>query len=354
MAKKKNASAVPEPKEEKAKYIADRDKRMLAQLEHVNKTMGKAAVRAITEAYTPTPCHGTGISKLDKALNGGVPKGRITEMFGNEGGGKTTLSINIAKQAQQAGGIVHFIDAEHKFDESILDVIGIDRAAFQMAVPDTSEKVWNGLSLWLDRAGPEDLAIVDSLAMMRPQQEINKGMAQLEGYGGDRAKINAMGINQIKGKVHGSGGTVLIINQIRHKMGISYGNPETTPGGDELKFGAALRLRITSGGGIKEGDDRLGHICNIRATKCNHARPYQDVHIPLIYGVGFQEDEALELFEKALEMRIIWRETEKSTKYMYGDNFVIKGRKNFLAELRTNIELKKWFENAITQVSSAN
>lgn len=332
--------------------MGDRDKRMLAQLEHVRKTIGAKSIRALTEAYEPTACHPTGIVKLDQALNGGLPKGRITEMFGNEGGGKTTLALSVGRAAQKAGGIIYFVDAENKFDESILDILGIDRQAFQLSVPDSAEKVWGGLSAWLDKAGPEDLAIVDSIAMMRPQEEID-GKTELGGYGGERAKLNALGINQIKGKVHDSGGTVIIINQIRFKMGIVYGNPETTPGGDELKYAAATRLRVVGASAIKEGEERLGHLCRINAVKCNHARPYQKVDVPLIYGKGFYEDEVLTLFEAALEARLIWRESEKGSKYLYGDGHSINGRKNFIEELRKNDELRKWMTDALTKVPSA-
>lgn len=326
--------------------VKARDKRMMAQLKHVQTVIGKNAVRAIAAEYEATPCHSTGIPALDRSLNGGIAKGRITETFGTEGGGKTTLSLSTGVSAQKVGGIVHFVDAENKFDESILEILGIDRRAFQLVVPDSSEAVWAELNTWLPKAGPEDIVIVDSLAMMRSMSELDEDGSSVFGQ---RAKVNSLGINRIKNKIVETGCTVIIINQVRIKMGIVYGNPKTTPGGDELKYASGTRLEISPGKSYKEGERQIGHICKIHALKCNHAKPYQHIEVPLIYGLGFETTGAAQLFDDALACRVILKEggeESRSHTYLYGDKKIV-GQKNFIHQIKTNEALKKWLTDAV-------
>jgi len=333
----------------------ERDKRLMAQLAHMRKTLGKDAVRALTEEYSPTACHSTGVMLIDKVLNGGVPKGRITETYGKEGGGKTTLAMSVGVQAQKAGGIIFFNDVEHKFDESMLKFLGGDRSAFIHAMPENAERAWMDMILWAEKAGPEDIGIMDSIAALTPKEEAESYKEtdeQRAARMGSRAKLNRNGLHAMMPFLSKSGATFIAINQLRTKMGIAYGNPEYTPGGDDLKYQSSLRLRIVAGPSVKQGEKVVGHICRIHSTKSGHCAPFQKIEVPLVYGKGFEADNVEFLFDMLVEKKLVVREAPRSANYIYGDNQLVRGKANFIQLLKDNEQLRNWFLEALTKVDT--
>ncbi|PHQ78831.1 MAG: recombinase RecA [Phycisphaera sp.] len=312
----------------KAKDNAARDEVLKRTISQIEKSFGQGAImRLDEEAYLSIPGISTGALSLDLALGGkGIPRGRIVEVFGPESSGKTTLALSIVAQAQK-NGVAAFVDAEHSLDPSWAKKIGIDIDQLLVSQPDSGEQALEIVEL-LVRSNAVDLIVVDSVAALIPRAEIEGDMG--DAVVGLQARLMSQAMRKLTGVIARSQTTVVFINQIREKIGVMFGSPETTPGGRALKFFSSVRIDVRRTGAIKEGDVTVGSRTRARVVKNKVAPPFREAEFDIMYteGISITGD----LLDLAVETGIV---DKAGAWFSYGDIRVGQGReasKRFLGE----------------------
>ncbi|SNX54152.1 recombinase RecA [Thermoanaerobacterium sp. RBIITD] len=284
----------------------------------------------------------TGCLELDIALGvGGIPRGRIIEIFGPESSGKTTLALHMIAEAQKLGGTSAFIDAEHALDPTYAQKLGIDLVNLLVSQPDTGEQALEIVDA-LVHSSAVDLVVVDSVAALVPKAEIDGDMG--DSHVGLQARLMSQALRKLAGIVSKTRSTVIFINQLREKVGVSFGNPETTPGGRALKFYATIRLDVRKVDGIKQGNDIVGNRTRIKVVKNKVAPPFKQAEVDIMYGEGISKEGSL--LDIGTNIEII----EKSGAwYSYGDLKLGQGRENAKQYLKDHKELADEIEKKIRE-----
>jgi recombination protein RecA len=302
--------------------------RTVKQLE---KEYGKGTIQTLGDSSTRLGVAAipTGSLALDIALGvGGVPRGRVVEVYGPEASGKTTLALQIVANAQKSGGIAAFVDAEHALDPDYAQLLGVDMENLLIHQPDSAEQALDVVEA-LVRSNALDIVVVDSVAALVPREEVEGEMG--DQTVGLQARLMSRALRKLTSAISKSRTTVLFINQIRMKIGVMFGSPETTPGGRALKFYSAVRIEIRRSGSIKEGDETIGHRCRIKVAKNKVAPPFKRCEVDLLFRCGIsREGDILELGE---ECGIIER---SGSWYSYGDTKLGQGKENCRKFLEEN------------------
>jgi recombination protein RecA len=311
----------------------DKLKALETAVTQIERQFGKGSImrlgqqEAVTVGVIPTGSLG-----LDAALGvGGIPRGRVSEIYGPESSGKTTLALHVIANAQAAGGLAAFIDAEHALDPEYCGKLGVDIENLLVAQPDNGEQALE-IAETLIRSGSVDVVVVDSVAALVPR-------AELEGEMGDasvglQARLMSQALRKLTGIVSKSKTSVVFINQIREKIGVMFGNPETTTGGRALKFYASVRLDIRRIGAIKSGEDIVGNRTKVKVVKNKVAAPFRVAEFDILYGEGISR--AGELLDLGVEHRVV---TKSGTWLAYGDTRLGQGRENARAFLKEHPEV---------------
>jgi len=303
-------------------------------LSTIEKQFGKGAIMKLdNDGGAPKiPAIPTGCLSLDLALGiGGIPKGRIIEIYGPESSGKTTLTLHIAAEAQKQGGTVAFIDAEHALDTVYAEKLGVDIPNTLISQPDSGEQALE-ITDMLVRSGAVDLLIVDSVAALTPRAELEGEMG--DSHMGLQARLMSQALRKLTGSISRSNCTVIFINQLRMKIGVMFGNPETTTGGNALKFYSSVRLDIRRTGAIKDGDQVIGNRTKIKVVKNKVAPPFKIIEFDIMYGLGISQTG--DLLDLAVQNGIV----EKAGAWFSYDNGKIgQGRENSKTYLSENPEI---------------
>ena len=312
----------------------EKQKALEGALKSIEKQFGKGAVMRLGESpRQQVDVISTGSLGLDMALGiGGIPRGRIIEIYGPESGGKTTLSLSIVAEAQRKGGVAAFVDAEHALDPIYAKSLGVNIDDLLVSQPDTGEQALEIVEL-LTRSGAIDVIVVDSVAALVPQAEIEGQMG--DAFVGIQARLMSQALRKLTAALSKSNTACIFINQIREKVGVMYGNPETTPGGRALKFYASVRLDVRKQGQpIKVGNDAIGNRVKVKVTKNKLAPPFREHEIELYFGKGI--DPMADLVTVAIATGVI----EKSGSWLsYGETRLGQGKEKAADLLRTAPEM---------------
>nr|WP_293833096.1 recombinase RecA [uncultured Arsenicibacter sp.] len=335
MAKNDTAQAPASEAEKKLKALQ-------TTIEKLDKTFGKGTVMRLSETKVmDVPVISTGSLGLDLALGiGGIPRGRIVEIYGPESSGKTTLTMHAIAEAQKAGGLAAFIDAEHAFDRAYAEKLGIDTNNLLIAQPDNGEQALE-IAEHLISSGAIDILVIDSVAALVPKAEIEGEMG--ESKMGLQARLMSQALRKMTGVINKTQCCCIFINQLREKIGVMFGNPETTTGGNALKFYASVRLDIRRTGQIKEGADQvLGNRTKVKVVKNKLAAPFKVVEFDIMYGQGISK--VGEILDLAVEMEIV---KKSGSWFSYDGNRLAQGRDAVKELLLDNPELMAELENKI-------
>ncbi|QXD15453.1 recombinase RecA [Rhodocaloribacter litoris] len=316
-------------------------------LKQVEKNFGKGAIMRLGDApAVRIEAIPTGSLALDAALGvGGVPRGRIVEIYGPESSGKTTLATHIMAEAQRLGGICAFIDAEHAFDPNYAKQLGVDIDNLLVSQPDTGEDALN-ICDTLVRSGALDVIVIDSVAALVPKAEIEGDMG--DSHVGLQARLMSQALRKLTGTINRTKTVLVFINQIREKIGVMFGSPETTTGGRALKFYASVRMDIRRIGAVKEGTDVIGNRTRVKIVKNKVAPPFREAEFDIIYGEGIS---ALgELVDLAVDHDII---RKSGSWYSYGDVKIGQGREAAKAWLRENEDFRAEIKEQVKQAIGA-
>jgi recombination protein RecA len=307
----------------------------------IEKTFGKGSIMRLDEdAYNNIPGISTGALSLDLALGGkGIPRGRIVEIFGPESSGKTTLALTVGANAQMAGGVAAFIDAEHALDPSWARKIGVNIDALLVSQPDSGEQALEICEL-LVRSNAVDLVIIDSVAALIPRAEIEGEMG--DAVVGMQARLMSQAMRKLTGVIARSNCTVIFINQIREKIGVMFGSPETTPGGRALKFYSSVRIDIRRTGSIKEGEEVIGNHVRCRVVKNKVAPPFRESEFDIMFNEG------ISITGDLLDMAVAAEVIDKSGAWFsYGEVRLGQGREKVKDFLKENPELLREIRQAV-------
>ena len=320
---------------------APKQKALDLALKQIEKQFGKGSIMRMGDA--PVVRVGvipTGSLALDSALGvGGVPRGRVIEIFGPESSGKTTLAIHCIAEAQKLGGTCAFIDAEHAFDSTYAQNLGVDIENLLMSQPDTGEQALSICEM-LVRSGALDLIVVDSVAALVPRAEIEGDMG--DSHVGLQARLMSQALRKLTGIISRSKTALIFINQLREKIGVMWGSPETTPGGRALKFYCSVRLDIRRIGAVKDGPDVVGNRTRVKVVKNKVAPPFQQAEFDIIYGQGVSA--MGELVDLAVEHDII---KKSGSWYSYGETKIGQGREAAKTWLHDNTERHDEVKHAV-------
>lgn len=320
---------------------SDKQKALDLALSQIERQFGKGTIMRLGEATkVEVPTISTGSLGLDLALGvGGLPRGRIVEIFGPEASGKTTLALHVVAEAQKEGGVAAYIDAEHALDVNYARQLGVKVEDLLLSQPDTGEQALEIADI-LVRSGAVDVIVIDSVAALVPRAEIEGEMG--DQFIGLQARLMSQALRKLTGTISKSQAIVIFINQIRHKIGVTFGNPETTPGGNALKFYASVRIDIRKIASIKEGEATVGHRTKVRVVKNKVAPPFKEAEFDIMYGQGISREG--EVIDLGTSIGLI----EKSgTWYSYGDKRLGQGKENAKAFLRENPEVMAEIERRI-------
>ncbi|MGV3557985.1 recombinase RecA [Larkinella arboricola] len=315
-------------------------KALQTTIEKLDKAYGKGTVMRLSESkVVDVPVISTGSLGLDLALGiGGVPRGRIVEIYGPESSGKTTLTMHCIAEAQKNGGLAAFIDAEHAFDRVYAEKLGIDTKNLLISQPDNGEQALE-IAEHLISSGAIDIIVIDSVAALVPKAELEGDMG--ESKMGLQARLMSQALRKLTGVINKTGCCCIFINQLREKIGVMFGNPETTTGGNALKFYSSVRLDIRRIGQIKDGDDILGNRTKVKVVKNKLAAPFKVIEFDIMYGQGISK--VGEVLDLAVELDIV---KKSGSWFSYDGNRLSQGRdavKNLLLdnpELMAELEAK--------------
>ena len=314
--------------------MSDKDKNLSEALSQIEKQFGKGTVMKMGDReIVDIPSVSTGSLGLDIALGiGGLPKGRVVEIFGPESSGKTTLTLQAIAECQKAGGTAAFIDAEHALDPNYAEKLGGNVDELLLSQPDTGEQALEVTDM-LVKSGSVDLIVVDSVAALTPRAEIEGDMG--DHHVGLQARLMSQALRKITGNIQRSNAMVIFINQIRMKIGVMFGNPETTTGGNALKFYSSVRLDIRRIGAVKEGEEVVGNETRVKVVKNKVSPPFKQAEFQIMYGEGINtEGEILELGQK-LEL------VEKSGSwYSHNGEKIGQGKVNASKFLKENTKIR--------------
>ena len=309
----------------------------------IEKQYGKGSIMKLGDKiYTEMEVIPSGSISLDIALGvGGYPKGRIVEIYGPESSGKTTFALHAIAEAQKAGGIAAFIDAEHALDPKYAKALGVDIDNFVLSQPDTGEQALE-ITEHLIRSNAIDLIVIDSVAALVPKVEIDGDMG--DSHIGTQARLMSQAMRKLSGAISKSKSIVIFINQIREKVGVMFGSPETTSGGRALKFYASIRLDIRRVEQIKSGTDIIGNLTRVRVVKNKVAPPFKSVDVDLIYGFGVSRE--AEILDLAVNLDII---NKSGAWFSYNGEKLGQGRENVKEFLKQNPNLSDEIEKKIRE-----
>ena len=310
-----------------------RGQALRSALEQIERQFGKGSMMRLGDRqHVSVPAISTGSLGLDVALGvGGLPRGRIVEIYGPESSGKTTLTLEVVAQAQRAGGTCAFIDAEHALDPSYAGAIGVNTDDLLISQPDTGEQALEICDM-IVRSGAVDVVVIDSVAALTPKAEIEGEMGDT--HLGLQARLMSQALRKMTANIKNSNTLVVFINQIRMKIGVMYGSPETTTGGNALKFYASVRLDIRRLGAIKQGDEVLGNETRVKVVKNKVAPPFRQAEFQILYGKGiFRLGEAIDLGvrEGMVERSGAW--------FSYNNEKIGQGKMNAASYLQENPEI---------------
>jgi recombination protein RecA len=312
---------------------ADKAKALEQALGQIEKHYGKGAIMRLgAEEKIDVPVISTGCLSLDLALGvGGVPRGRVTEIFGPEASGKTTLALQVIAEAQKLGGVAAFVDAEHALDVQYARRLGVRTEDLLISQPDSGEQALEIAEI-LVRSNAVDMVVVDSVAALVPRSEIEGEMGDAQM--GSQARLMSQALRKLTATIGKTMTSVIFINQIRHKIGVMFGNPETTTGGNALKFYASLRLDIRRISAIKEGNDVIGYHTRVKVVKNKLAPPFREAEFDIIFGQGISREG--DLLDLAAEQGLI---SKSGAWYSYGSERMAQGRENAKAYLKEHPEI---------------
>ncbi len=313
--------------------VADRTKALDAAITQIERSFGKGSIMRLGDGRVlEVETIPTGSLGLDHALGvGGIPRGRVTEIFGPEASGKTTMTLHIIAEAQKLGGIAAFIDAEHALDATYAKALGVDIENLIISQPDSGEQALE-ITETLVRSGAIDIVVIDSVAALTPKSEIEGEMG--DSHMGLQARLMSQALRKLTAITAKSNTSIIFINQIRMKIGVMFGNPETTTGGNALKFYTSVRLDIRRIAAIKDSQEVIGNRTRVRVVKNKVAPPFREAEFDIIYGEGISATG--ELIDMAVEANII----EKSGSWFsYGGNRLGQGRENARRFLKENTEI---------------
>jgi recombination protein RecA len=321
---------------------SERIKALDVAVTQIEKQFGKGSIMRLGQkgAILPIDSIPTGAVSLDFALGvGGVPRGRVVEIFGPESSGKTTLALQVIAQAQKLGGMAAFVDAEHALDAAYAQKLGVVLDNLLVSQPDHGEQALEIVEV-LVRSGGVDVVVVDSVAALVPRAEIEGEMG--EAQMGLQARLMSQALRKLTGVVSKSGTCLIFINQLREKIGVMFGNPETTTGGRALKFYASVRLDIRRIASIKEGEAVIGGRVRVKVVKNKVAPPFREAEFDILYGEGISREG--DLLDLAVDRKVV----EKSgTWFSYGNERLGQGRENAKQFLRENPDLCKKLEDRV-------
>lgn len=322
----------------------DKSKAVDLAVTQIEKQFGRGSIMRLgtNERVVDVPIIPTGSLALDIATGvGGIPRGRITEIFGPESSGKTTLALHIMAEAQKRGGIVAFIDAEHALDVTYAQKLGVKTNELLVSQPDTGEQALDIAEI-LVRSGAIDAMVIDSVAALVPRAEIEGDMG--DAHVGLQARLMSQALRKLTACISRSLTSVIFINQTRMKIGVFYGNPETTTGGTALKFYASMRLDIRKIGNIKEGQDLIGSRTKVKVVKNKMAPPFKDAEFDILYGQGISKE--MDILDLATAVNII---DKSGAWYSYGGERIGQGRENARLFLRDNPAVRAEIEAKIKE-----
>jgi len=321
----------------------DRDKALDVALANIEKQFGKGSLMRLgDEAAVPIASIPTGSIALDVALGiGGIPRGRVTEIFGPESSGKTTVALHIVAEAQRAGGTAAFIDAEHALDPTYAQALGVDINELLVSQPDNGEQALE-IADMLIRSNAVDVIVVDSVAALTPRAEIEGEMG--DSHVGLQARLMSQALRKIAGSLHRSHTSAIFINQLREKIGVMFGSPETTPGGRALKFYSSVRLDVRRIETLKDGTDAVGNRVRVKVVKNKVAPPFRQAEFDILYGVGISKEGSL--IDLGVEEGIV---RKAGAWYTYEGDQLGQGKENARTFLREHPDVALDIERRILE-----
>ncbi len=331
---KKNETAANDPKSDKLKALQ-------ATLDKIDKEYGKGTIMKMSaDSVADVAFISSGSIGLDSALGiGGYPRGRVIEIYGPESSGKTTLALHAIAEAQKADGIAAFIDAEHAFDSAYASALGVDVEGLLVSQPDNGEQALE-IADHLIRSGAVDIIVIDSVAALTPKAEIEGEMG--DSKMGLQARLMSQALRKLTAIIGKTNTCVIFINQLRDKIGVMFGNPETTTGGNALKFYASVRVDVRRVGQLKEGEDVFGNRTRAKVVKNKVAPPFRKAEFDIMYGVGISR--IGEVIDLGVELEII---NKSGSWYSYGETKLGQGREGLKTILTDNVELAEEIEKKI-------
>ena len=321
--------------------VADREKALQAALAQIDKQHGKGSVMRLGEqTFTPIDAIPTGSIALDIALGiGGIPRGRVVEIYGPESSGKTTVALHAIANAQAAGGICAFIDAEHALDPEYAKKLGVDTDSLLVSQPDNGEQALE-IADMLVRSGALDLIVIDSVAALTPRAEIEGEMG--DSHVGLQARLMSQALRKMTGALSGAGTTAIFINQLREKIGVMFGSPETTTGGRALKFYSSVRLDVRRIETLKDGQDMVGNRTRVKVVKNKVAPPFKQAEFDILYGQGISREGSL--IDMGVDQGII---RKAGAWFTYDSDQLGQGKENARNYLKNNPEVAVEIEQKI-------
>ncbi len=311
----------------------EKEKAVETAMGQIERQFGKGSIMKLgSSPIVDVPVIPTGSLALDKALGiGGLPRGRVVEIYGPEASGKTTLALHAVAEAQKQGGIVAFVDAEHALDTAYAKSLGVDCNELLVAQPDTGEQALEIVDM-LVRSGAIDIIVIDSVAALVPRAEIEGEMG--DSHMGLQARLMSQALRKLAGTISKTMTSVIFINQIRMKIGVVFGNPETTTGGNALKFYSSVRLDIRRTGAIKEGQEIVGNRTRVRVVKNKLAPPFTEAEFDIIYGEGISH--IGDLLDVGADAGVI---DKSGSWYSFQGERIGQGRQNVIRFLKENVDI---------------